>query len=161
MSTGSGLTGSVKGGLDAAGRSAGDVAASAKSTASRMSSQASDGAVDFVTTLRDGFADLLDRQPLVLGALGLAVGAGVAAALPSLAAEEVMGGTLDGLRSSVREGISGAYSRAAEEARAQGLTLDAATDAVSDIGNKVAEIAKVSAGDAVSSVAKTEAADRR
>ncbi len=147
-SVGSGVMASVKGGLGSATQAVGDVASSTQATASKLGNQASDGAVDLIATLRSGFADLLDRQPLVLGALGFAVGAGVAAALPRIAAEGSLTDAAGSLKASVREGFVGAYARATDEARAQGLTLDAASDVVSDIGAKVSGVAKGAVSDA-------------
>ena len=148
VSAGSGVTASVRDKLDSAANAASDVASRSQASVSRMGSQASDGAADFIASLRDGFADLLDRQPLVIGALGVVIGASVAAALPRIAAEESLTGTFGALKGSVRDGFVGAYSRAADEARAQGLTLDAASDAVSDIGSKVSGVAKGAVSDA-------------
>ena len=150
-SAGSGIAASISDGFDSATQAVGHIASGTQAHVSGMSRQARDGTVDFVATLRDGFADMLDRQPLVLGALGLAVGAGVAAVLPRIAAEDQLTGTIDNVKGSIREGFVGAYSRAKDEARAQGLTLEAATDAVSNIGAKVSGIAKDTAADAAAS----------
>ena len=108
---------------------------------------------DLVSVVLDahGFNDLLERRPLLLGAVGLAVGAGVAAALPRVALEDAMAGSLGDLKASVRDGFIDAYARAANEAHAQGLTLEAASEALSAVGDKVADVAKGAVHDAKSS----------
>ena len=118
-SAGSGITASVEEGVDAATNAAGDAASTTRATVGRMGSQAGDSAANLLATLRDGFNDLLEHRPLVLGALGLAVGAGVAAVLPHFAAEEAIAGTMGNLKQSVRDGFSDAYTRATNEARTQ------------------------------------------
>ena len=147
-SASSGIAASISDRLDAATHTVGDVASSTRATANGMSSQASNVAVDLTTTLRNGFADLLDRQPLIVGALGLAVGAGLGAALPRVAAEESLTDALGTIKGSVRDGVVGAYTRAADEAHAQGLTLEGVSDAVSTIGDKVSGVAKGAVRDA-------------
>ena len=59
-------------------------------------------------------ADTFEQQPLLLGAIGLAVGAGIAAALPGTAAENrLMGDTSDVVKSEVK-GLVDEKSRQAE-----------------------------------------------
>ena len=151
-SAGSSTFASVGDGLRAVSHDARDMAssgaASAKDVGARAAMGTSDRASDLMTSLRSGFADLLQRQPLVLGAVGLAVGAGVAAALPRIAAEDAFAETIGGLKESVREGLGGAYERAANEARAQGLTPQAASQAMADVGATVKDVAKTTLDDA-------------
>ena len=100
-SAGSGAFKATKEKLTSATDLAGDVAAKTQTAARTVSEHASDGTADIIATLRESFADLLKRRPLVLGALGLAVGAGVAAALPHIAAEQVLTDALGELKGSV------------------------------------------------------------
>ena len=141
-SAGSSTLGSVGDGASAMMHDARDFAAGTAASGSKAGGQAVAGTGDLVVSMRDGFADLLQRQPLVVGAIGLVVGIGVAATLPRIAAEDALVETVGGLKDSVREGLSNAYGRAADEARAQGLTPDAASRAASDVGEKVTNVAK-------------------
>ena len=151
VSAGSGLISTLSDNAESASHVAGDVASGATTAVSKMRSQAGERASDLIIELRDGFADLLERQPLIVGALGIAAGAGFAAVLPRIAAEEALDETVAGLRQSVRDGFVGAYYRAKDEASAQGLTPEAASDALTTIGGKVSTIAKSAAADAKSS----------
>jgi hypothetical protein len=75
-------------------------------------------------------ADLLDRQPLMLGAIGLAIGAGIAASLPITDTEKrVMGDASASVRNKVSEkaaDLTGQVKEIADaaldEARNQGIT---------------------------------------
>ena len=127
---------------------AGGTAAHARAMVSRIGDQASDGTAGLIATLRETFADLLERQPLALGVLGLAIGAGVAAALPPIAAEQALTDAFGDLKGSVRDGLGSAFSRATAEARAQGLTIEAASNAVSSVGNKISDVAHGAVTDA-------------
>ena len=144
-STASRLDAAVHDGLDAASRAA----SGAGTIASRAGSRASESGIDVIATLRDGFADMVERRPLVLGGLGLAAGVGVAAVLPSVAAENGLGDAVGSLKDSVRDGFDAAVSRAREEAKAQGLTPEAASDALSALGDKVSHVAKGAIDDAL------------
>ena len=87
----------------------------------------------FATT-QSNSADLLDRQPLVMGAIGLGVGAAMAAALPSTAVETgLLGQASADLQARTHEIAGQVTDRAADladgvtaavtnEAKAQGLT---------------------------------------
>jgi hypothetical protein len=91
-------------------------------------------------------SDLLERQPLLLGAVGLAIGAGIAASLPITEAEKnVMAEVSDFVREKVSEKaaeITGQMKQMADaalnEAKAQGITPETVGDAVQALANKVA-----------------------
>jgi len=97
-------------------------------------------------------AELFRAQPLALGAIGLAIGAGIAAALPSTEAEaEYLGESSDAIREKVQEYASektsrvtaaaeSAISAAAEEARKQGLTVEGAKSAAGEMSAKVGRV---------------------
>src|ERR1700709_2787928 len=103
-------------------------------------------------TARDGLAELFRAQPLALGAIGLAIGAGIAAALPATDVEsEYLGEASDNLKEQAAGFATEQVKRAAtvaedvvtamsDEARKQGLTLDAAKSAVADIPGKVGRV---------------------
>ena len=150
-SAGSNTIASVGDGLRAAAHDARDMAANAAASVKGAGMPSHDGALartpDLLVSMRSGFEDLLRRQPFVVAAAGLAVGAGVAAVLPRIAAEDALAERIGDLKESVREGFGNAYDRATEEARVQGLTPEAASQAVSDIGEKVKTAAKTTLDD--------------
>jgi hypothetical protein len=106
---------------------------------------------------QSNIADLMDRQPLVLGAIGLGVGAAMAAALPSTAVEaDLMGQASADLQTRTREVTAEMTERAADladnvtaaitkGAQAQGLTPDNFTQSTRDIGQKVQNVVSQSA----------------
>jgi hypothetical protein len=77
------------------------------------------------STLQQNLADMFERQPLLLGAVGLAIGAGIAASIPATEAEkQVMGKASDAVRGAVGEKVEQAkemVGAAVDEAKAQGL----------------------------------------
>jgi hypothetical protein len=96
--------------------------------------------------------ELIRTQPLALGAIGLAIGAGIAAALPSSEVEAVyLGNTSETVKAkaaefaveqaaratTLSEGVMGAVT---EEARKQGLTIEGEKSAVGDFSIKVGRI---------------------
>jgi hypothetical protein len=115
---------------------------------------------EFATSMQKNLSETLDRQPLVLGAIGLAIGAGIASAFPATTVEkDLMGETSAAVRDRL-EGAAGdatvfAKDRANEvlrevkkEAAAQGLTPSAAAEVVKGVKQK----AKTVAGTARNSV---------
>lgn len=88
--------------------------------------------------LQQNIADLFDRQPLLLGATGFALGAGIAASLPvSEAEKQVMGkasGYVHEKVSQTASQVKEAANAAIDETKAQGLTPQAAGEAMGDIG---------------------------
>jgi hypothetical protein len=104
-------------------------------------------------TARDNLTELFRAQPLALGAIGLAIGAGMAAALPGTDVENAyLGDVSETVRSGTAE-IAGqqidkaaslatdVIDAAAAEAREQGLTTDGARAAVKDITGRVGRVA--------------------
>ena len=101
---------------------------------------------------RSNLTELFRTQPLALGAIGFAIGAGIAAALPSSEVEAAyLGETSDTVKAkaaefvaeqtaratTVAEGVMGAVT---EEARKEGLTVEGAKSAVGDFSTKVGRI---------------------
>jgi Protein of unknown function (DUF3618) len=113
---------------------------------------------------REGFLETLHRQPLVLGAVGLAIGAAIGAALPSSRREdELMGDTSDQFKQRARSAgreeyakaeatASAAYAAAEEAAAEQGLSREGLNAAAEAARNKVESVA-----DAATEAAKREA----
>ena len=105
------------------------------------------GAFDnqFFSTARSNMSDLLQRQPFVLGAIGLAIGAGVAASLRTTETEvEIFGKASSELQGKARdfgveqtrratEVLDGVATTVAQEVRVQGLTSEEAARKVGDV----------------------------
>lgn len=78
--------------------------------------------------MRDGFSRLMDEQPLLVGAMGIAIGAALGAALPRTESEDrLLGDTSEAARRSMKERATSAYEevrdRAAELAPAREQAL--------------------------------------
>lgn len=119
---------------------AGSWGTAAASSARRVGSQAADQTGDMFGTLQERFSILLQERPFVVGVMGLALGAGVAAALPRIAVEDALVGPVGSFRDQVRDVVSGSYQRAADEARTQGLTPEAASEALADVRDRVTAV---------------------
>jgi hypothetical protein len=97
-------------------------------------------------------ADLMDRQPLVLGAIGLGVGAAMAAALPPTAVEtDLLGQASADLQARARVVAEDVTERAADladgvttaitrEAKAQDLTTESLMQSASDASRKIRNV---------------------
>jgi hypothetical protein len=98
------------------------------------------------STLQQSIGELFERQPLLLGAVGIVIGAGIAASVPATEAEnKVMGGASDFVREAVSEKaaqIKEMADAAVHEAKAQGLTPEAAGEALRVVGDKVGAVAQ-------------------
>lgn len=131
-----------------------EAASSARSRAhdarQRLSSAAETArhrAADYGQRAQHGFMDTLEREPLLIGALGVAVGAALAAALPATRAEDRYVGRyrdrlLDEGRTRAQEGVqnarraaSSAYGAVREEAGRLG-------DGVSSLVDEAKQVAK-------------------
>jgi hypothetical protein len=88
-------------------------------------------------------SDLVDRQPLLLGAMGLAIGAAIASSIPTTEAKKkVMGETSDFIRDTVTEKaaqVKDMADAALQEVKAQGLTPEAAGEALHTLGRRSAD----------------------
>jgi hypothetical protein len=102
---------------------------------------------------RDGLAELFRAQPLALGVVGLAIGAGMAAALPKTGVEDSYLGEASGnVKTRVSELVDktvdstaalagNVIDAASDEARRQGLTVDNAKATVRDFTAKLGRVA--------------------
>jgi len=92
---------------DSAGHMAGSMREKSSQIAGRVrdrTSRLAGGARHSAQRARSGFEHMLNEQPLLLGALGVAIGAAIGAALPSTRREsELMGQTRDDLLQRARE----------------------------------------------------------
>jgi hypothetical protein len=117
--------------------------------------------VEIFDNMRSNLSDIFRSQPLALGAIGVAIGAGIAAALPTTEVEaDYVGETSDAFRekaTAFAEDQAGQVKKVAEnvldavsqEARQQGLTMEAAKSAAGDISNKISRIADTAAKSAL------------
>ena len=111
-----------------------------------------DSGAEMMGSVRSNLTELFRAQPLALGAVGLAIGAGIAAALPSTDAEaEYFGETSDAFKEQAKGFAAEQTARAktiadsvvsavSEEARNQGLTLEGAKSAAGDMSSKVKRV---------------------
>jgi hypothetical protein len=114
---------------------------------------------------QSALAGAFEKQPLLLGAIGLAVGSAIAASLPASNLENrLMGDAADSLKDKAQELWSEAGKRAEtmaskglEEAKAQGLTPETAGQALRQVADKAAGVMEA-AKEAVSSRIKGEGA---
>ncbi len=121
-------------------------------TASEYVSAIPGSGVEIFETVRSNLNDVFRAQPLALGAIGLAIGAGIAAALPPSELEAVyLGEASDAVKAKATELASeqkervtkvagSVMSAVSEEAGRQGLTVDDAKSAASDISAKVSRV---------------------
>jgi hypothetical protein len=103
-------------------------------------------------TVRSNLSEIFRSQPLALGAIGIAIGAGIAAALPTTEVEaDYLGGTSDTVKAKAAEFATeqmdqvttvaqNVVEAATEEARRQGLTLEGAKSAAGDISARVGRV---------------------
>ena len=141
-----GLRSSVAAGLDSVKRSA----ASAYETTAASAQGAAQSLSHYVPRdrreVKSKLSNLLDDQPLILGAIGLAVGAAIGAALPITGTEDhILGGTSHQLRQAAtdaaRQEVEGLRAVAGEAignikktVTDHGLSTDNLNDLVKDVG---------------------------
>jgi hypothetical protein len=150
------------GALDQASRLGPDYA----DTASEYLQSVPGAGLEMFDTVRSNLTEMFKAQPLALGAIGLAIGAGIAAALPASEMEaEYLGETSDTFKTKAADYAAEQTARAAtiaedvvnavnEEARKQGLTLEDAKSAAGEISAKVGRVVDV-AGKGVSGTGNT------
>lgn len=97
-------------------------------TVSDASSSAAGAAEDQVRRARQGFHTLLEEQPLIVGALGVAIGAAIGALLPATEQEDrLLGEVRDQTVSKVQEITSDTYDQVRKTVRqvSEGVKADA------------------------------------
>ena len=121
-------------------------------------SSLSDALTSSATSVRKTLSVALERQPLFLGAIGLAVGAGIAATFASTQTEkELVGERAARVRDDVAEFASDkadlvrtrakqVLEEVGKEAAAQGLTPAAAKDQFKSVGEKIKTVAATTRG---------------
>jgi hypothetical protein len=152
----------VRSGLKESTGSVTDVAASTLDTVRERGASTLDNVADYgrgmlepgavFDTARDGLSELFRAQPLALGAIGLAIGAGIAAALPKTDVEDAYLGEVSQTVKTQAMEIAGqqvgeatalasdVVNAASAEARKQGLTSEGAKAAVDDITGRVGRV---------------------
>lgn len=140
-----------------------DGAAGTADNAARYGREYADSASSYVSsipgtgsemfeTIRSNLSEVFKAQPLALGVVGLAIGVGIAAALPATELEsDYLGEASDAAKAKASEFASAQADRVsavagdvmeavADEAQRQGLTLESAKSAVGDISAKVGRV---------------------
>jgi hypothetical protein len=152
----------VRSGLKESTGSVTDVAASTLDAVRERGASTLDNVADYgrgmlepgavFDTARDGLSELFRAQPLALGAIGLAIGAGIAAALPKTDVEDAYLGEVSQTFKTQATEIAGqqvdkatalasdVVEAASAEAKTQGLTPDGARAAVDDIIGRVGRV---------------------
>ncbi|MFZ5738045.1 hypothetical protein BJ123_107195 [Rhodopseudomonas thermotolerans] len=135
-------------------RAARDRGAEAIDRAAEFGRAIPESSADLFDSAKTTLGELFNEQPLLLGAIGVAIGAGIAASLPATETErEMFGDTSDELKAQARDYARQQAARAsemardvagaaAEEARRQGLTPEAAMAAVREAGDKAKRVAE-------------------
>jgi hypothetical protein len=122
---------------DGASRTVEAISGATKATAATMQ----DTGAKFGSTVQQNLSDLFERQPLLLGAVGLAIGAGIASSIPITEAEKtVMGQTSELIRDTVLEKVAHVKDMAdvaLEEVKSQGLTPEAAGEVLHRLGDTI------------------------
>jgi ElaB/YqjD/DUF883 family membrane-anchored ribosome-binding protein len=179
-----GLRDSIAGAVESAGQALGNAYVRDSDAAGSMADGTSDTARhardraahlggDAGQGMRNGMGWLVSEQPLVLGALGLAVGAAVGALLPGTEAEDrLMGETRDRLVGQARETAEQGYERVKETAGEHldqakqrldegGFSPDRIGEALTDTARQLKEAVTDVARDAAGQAKGTLDADRR
>jgi len=131
---------------DRASRTAGQAADAIASAATSAARDVQETGSKWGNTVQQNIAELFERQPLLLGAVGLVIGAGVAASIPTTETEnKVMGDASDFVRDAVLEKATKVREMAGagvDQAKEQGLTLEGAGEALRTIGDKLGAVAR-------------------
>jgi hypothetical protein len=118
-----------------------NLTAGAQQVRERVTTAAQSG-WDASAALRGQLSDSLERQPLLLGALGLAIGAGIASVLPATETErELVGDKASALRDEVKNRATQFVSDVKDEAAAQGFTPAAAQGALDEVARRAKHVA--------------------
>jgi Protein of unknown function (DUF3618) len=137
-----------------------EAAISAYSSGTEAVSNAGNQVAEITRRSQDKLIDVIERHPLLVGGIGLALGALIASSLPSTQIEgRAVGGGSDALKAKAAElaatGLEAAktvagevYADASREAERQGLTSQSLREAAANIGDTVASVvARATNGD--------------
>ena len=123
--------------------------ANVKSAVGERINSAAEAGREYSSAIQSKLSEGLERQPLLLGAIGLAIGASIASSFASTAVErELMGEKstaareqVESLADDVKDRAGLVVSAVKDEAARQGLTTDAAKAAARGITEKVKNVA--------------------
>jgi hypothetical protein len=126
-----------------------DAAAEAASVLSDGLKSVTSAGSEYSRVLKSRLSDSLERQPLLLGAIGLALGAGIASSFATTKAEQEWIGergaqareAMQGALNEAKDRAQEVLSEVQEEASRQGLTVEAAKEAASSVASKVRTVA--------------------
>lgn len=139
--------------VSSASDQAAELARHGSGSASRTASAASQRAATAGQVSREAVSETVERYPLVVGGVGLVLGAALAACLPSSRTENrLFGETSENLKDQARDTVAHAYSEAKasgeriventmDEARQQDLTPHDAGKGIQEAGKKVRAVA--------------------
>ena len=97
----------------------------------------------YANSVKATLADTFERQPLLLGAVGLAIGAAIASSFATTAVEsEWIGETGAATRDKLKQTAKDAWQAGKEEAQKQNLTENAGWDAAERVAEKVESVFK-------------------
>jgi hypothetical protein len=130
-------TGAVQQAISEGGSVLADVSNDLHQRTSAFANDARDSGGQIASGLKQTLSHLFEQQPLALAAVGLAIGAGIAAAIPTSDVEhEIMGESSEDLASFVSDRTKEVKDAVLNEAREQGLTPDAVSEAAQTIVEK-------------------------
>lgn len=150
-----------------------DKAGAAGERTGAMAHDARAGLQRFGTQARDNWSRLAHEQPLVLGAIGLAVGAALGAGVPNTRFENrLMGSTSDALKEKasgaaathyekVKEAASETYHEVADDMEKRGLSADQIADTAASAARKAGDKAEKISEDAKSDMQPGASANQR
>lgn len=126
-----------------------DAAAGVVKAAENQWSTLASAGRDYGTAMQARLSDSLQRQPLMLGVIGLTIGAGIAAAFATTATEGALMGErgtdvrnrLQGFATEAKDIAGEVVSEIKKEAQMQGLTPGGAREAAAAIGEKARSVA--------------------
>jgi hypothetical protein len=141
-------------GASAALQEAGRYGREQADTVSQYARSVPETGAEMFGSLRSNLSDVLERQPLALGAIGLALGAGIAAALPPTNLEaDYLGESSEMVKeratqfatekvARARTIAEEAFNAATDEARRQGLTVEGVKSAAGEVSKKASRVAE-------------------
>ena len=118
-----------------------------QSRAARAGSSLASSTGRYADTVKSTLADTFERQPLLLGAVGLAIGAAIASSFATTAVEsewigETGANTRDKLKQAAKDATDRAWQAGKQEAEKQNLTEEAGWDAAERVAEKVESVFK-------------------
>jgi hypothetical protein len=131
------------------GRGVADAASQASTAVGDRRPSVAASGKEYGALLKSRLSDSLERQPLLLGAIGLAIGAGIASTFVTTETEREWIGergaqardAIEGVLTDVKDRAQEVISGVKEEASRQGLTVEGAKEAASSVASKLRNVA--------------------